>query len=142
MTYITPEQYAEAEENGVSAHQLYHRVYNGWSLRRAINTPVQVKKPFESRYMYLAISNGISVDTFRRRVRYSGWDEYEAATTPPIPLGKRSKFKTGSKAIKFSPGQLEILRRNKVTPELARQRINRFRWDMDMALTKKTMGAE
>lgn len=147
VEYITPEHYELAAENGISAKTVYQRVYQGWSINRAITTPVMPKKPFRSKYAKLAVQNGINFETFRRRVCYSGWDEYTAATTPPIPIEERSGFKLGSKSTKFTKEQKELLARNGISISLARQRINRMGWRTEDALTippyqtrKKVMG--
>ena len=65
--YITPEEYAEAIENGVDERLLNHRVrVLGWEKRRAITKPKRKVRNME-KWTKLALKNGIPLSTFRRR---------------------------------------------------------------------------
>lgn len=90
--YITPEEYEEAEKNGVNRKTLSHRVRNsGWDKRRAIETP---PRQFIDRKYYAALaeSNGIKRSTFQNRVNTFGWDMEKAATTPLISKLEQAKM--------------------------------------------------
>jgi hypothetical protein len=79
--YITPEEYEQAEKNGVDAFNLERRVrLLGWNKEKAINTP---KEPHTDRSYWSEVAkrNGIKYQTFMSRIR-RGWDEEKAATTP------------------------------------------------------------
>lgn len=80
--YITPEEYAEAIENGVDERLLNHRVRDlGWDKKRAITKPRRKVKNME-RWTKLALKNGIPLSTFRRRYYALHWNVEKAATTP------------------------------------------------------------
>lgn len=46
---ITPEQYEQAESNGISRSALRKRVKLNWSMDRAINTPILTQKEVTER---------------------------------------------------------------------------------------------
>ena len=52
MKYITPEQYKIAEQNGISASNVYNRVYTGWSIERAITTPVHKSGEIKPKHVF------------------------------------------------------------------------------------------
>lgn len=88
--YITPEEYEEADRNGVSARLLERRVrYEGWSKDRAIHTPPRKFKD-RSKWVEIAKKNGISRHVFDNRIRY-GWSEEQAATEPVLTLEQRKR---------------------------------------------------
>jgi hypothetical protein len=89
-----------AEENGITRDAFNTRLQRGWSEEAAATTPKQTfavareirhaemrKYPVE--YIEKALKNGVSNQTFRRRVR-EGWD-YEKASTTPTDIKKRRK---------------------------------------------------
>ena len=97
-----------AERHGIKYNTLRYRVHHlGWDMRRAATQPLQdrraqAKRAVEACRKYpvelieLAKKNGISDDTFRRRVRESKWDMMRAATTPvmtPREIGLMTKEK-------------------------------------------------
>lgn len=91
--YITPEQYAQALENGVSERQLYARVnYHGWDIEQAIqHEPGKPRKGVQygartntdDMWYYVAKERGISPQTYHKR-RKRGWTPEMAATEPLI----------------------------------------------------------
>jgi len=91
--FISKEEYLEAKNNGVSTSLLRDRIRNlCWEKRRAITTPPRVNKRINLLELEsLAKEHGISYDILRHRIS-RGWDEQEAATTPPI-LDAKEKFK-------------------------------------------------
>lgn len=89
-----------AAENGITRSAFNTRLQRGWSEGKAATTPKQTfavaqeirhaamqKYPVE--YLEKASNNGVSDQTFRRRVR-EGWD-YEKAATTPTDIKKRRK---------------------------------------------------
>lgn len=83
--FISPKEYAIAAENGISAHNVYQRVYKyNWSNERAITTPLvyatQESKDW-TEWKETALANGISASAFRKRI-YRGMKPEMAATQP------------------------------------------------------------
>lgn len=84
--YVTPEEYAIAEKNGISSFNVYQRVnvYN-WNTQRAITTPLGKCNALGwTENKQLAKKNGIGYDTYYHRVTAMGWDPLKAATTQPL----------------------------------------------------------
>jgi hypothetical protein len=82
--YITPEDYNEAEENGISKKVLNVRVYrHGWSLERAKSEPVRRRSSSAAHKYHLELmkKNGIKYRTYNDRI-VNGWDPLDAATKP------------------------------------------------------------
>ena len=77
--YITPEDYEEAEKNGISKTLLYQRVriYN-WSIERAINTKKRGSQ-ITSEEWREGVRNGLSRHLILSRLR-RGWDLERACT--------------------------------------------------------------
>lgn len=80
--YITPEEYAIAERNGISRKRLEARIrVDGWEKERAIYT--KIRKPKTSKKIRdLAKENGITYQTLMTRINQLGWNQYDAATVP------------------------------------------------------------
>ncbi|MCC3939760.1 MULTISPECIES: hypothetical protein [Bacillus cereus group] len=79
--YITPEEYEIAEKNGVCASTLRSRIYDlCWSKERAIDTP-PIKNHLWREVKDVALSNGIAMKTFEKRIKL-GWDFERAINTP------------------------------------------------------------
>src|SRR5699024_7006490 len=80
--YITPEEYAIAEKNGISYDTLNGgiRVY-GWNKQRAITQPVKKQKKTTNHGSYpkQAEENGIPRSTYYSRIR-AGMSKREAST--------------------------------------------------------------
>ena len=78
--YITPEEYAAAERNGINKTNLESRIRaRGWDHERAINQPL--KKQRRHPWLSVAKMNGISRELYHSRIR-SNWSEERAATEP------------------------------------------------------------
>lgn len=77
--YITPEEYEIAEKNGINKRVVYQRVFLGWSKKRAITVPLQIKK-LTNEHFEIAKKNGISKNTVKHRVSHLGWDIEKAIT--------------------------------------------------------------
>jgi hypothetical protein len=79
--YITPEEYAEAERNGVDKNNLNNRIRGAaWIKQTAITTP-KGKHTVRSHMKVVWKTYGISYKRFLARVSL-GWDEWSAATIP------------------------------------------------------------
>lgn len=97
--YITPEQYAQALENGVSERVLYARVnYHGWDLEQAIchepgkprmGVMYGARKVPDNVWYFVAKERGISPQTYHKRLK-RGWSP-ERAATEPLQQPKRRK---------------------------------------------------
>lgn len=116
--YITPQDYKEAEKNGISARLLYQRVWEGWSKKRAITEPVHTKK-LTKEHFAIAATNGISVNTVKHRVGHLKWDIEKAITVKPIK--RKNKY-------------LDIAKANGIKESTFRSRINQG-WSQEKAST-------
>ncbi|REK69322.1 hypothetical protein [Paenibacillus paeoniae] len=80
--YITPEEYAQAAEVGISAFSLERRIrLLGWSKQRAMTMPMRTQKPrgYYDEWAKTAQQNGIKYESFMTRIR-QGWTPERAAT--------------------------------------------------------------
>ncbi|MED3269331.1 hypothetical protein P4358_26720 [Bacillus thuringiensis] len=80
----TIRDYEKAERIGVSKKNVDQRIDSGWSVERAITTPVGTSwegNEKNTKLIRLAEKNGISESTFYRRKR-NGMTPYDAATKP------------------------------------------------------------
>lgn len=72
--YITPEEYAKAEEIGIKPAMLDRRIRaQGWTKQKALTTPPR-KITNRAAWWAVAKQNGLKYDTFMNRVK-SGWSE-------------------------------------------------------------------
>ncbi|WP_212934971.1 hypothetical protein [Bacillus hominis] len=91
----TIKDYEKAEQIGISKKNVDQRIDCGWSVERAITTPVGTSwegQEKNTKLLKLAEKNGISESTFYRRKR-NGMTPYHAATAPKgfeeyIPLAE------------------------------------------------------
>ncbi|SDJ20547.1 hypothetical protein SAMN04488123_12051 [Natribacillus halophilus] len=82
--YITPEEYEEAERNGIGKKTLDSRIrVYGWRKKRAITEKTQ-RRTKRGKYLKIAENNGINPQTFYNRVNIHGWSEDDAATRPKV----------------------------------------------------------
>lgn len=128
--YITPEDYAKAEKNGVSRRNLNQRVASyGWDIDRAVSTCVRKETAFQpvwDKWKDLATENGVSRKSFYRRVRVSGWSEELAATVVPVPGGQVSPF--------WSEEDKATMKKNGISRNLANTRVGMLGWTKEDAL--------
>jgi len=81
--YISPDNYQEAEKNGIKKATLEYRVRNlAWDMERAITEPPQKGKTTDIKWRKLAKKNGIPYRAFQKRVNIYGWEQESAATEP------------------------------------------------------------
>lgn len=81
--YITPEEYAIAEQNGISPKILEKRIRRfAWDKQRAITQPV---RKFENHRQWAKVAeeNGIPYHTYWQRLKL-GWSNEKAATYPKV----------------------------------------------------------
>lgn len=84
--YLTEEDYAIAEKNGISRKRAYQRFYqNGWEKERSITQPIR-KGTLWKNYREKCESIGITKASFYSRI-YRGMSPEEASVTPTIPNG-------------------------------------------------------
>ncbi|MDP4159799.1 MAG: hypothetical protein Q8911_08565 [Bacillota bacterium] len=80
--YITPQEYQQAQENGVRPRLLDQRVRMlGWKKIRAIQTPPKPQKSVKQ-WVEVGEQNGIKSATVRNRINKLGWEPERAATEP------------------------------------------------------------
>jgi hypothetical protein len=106
-----PEIYAIAKAHGITGNQLRNRLNRGWGELRAATTPLEEmnskiertrlmgnrNRIYPLEVIELAMKNGISVNTFLKRMS-KGWDCSHAATIPA------SKY-NGAKRVKDLYGE-------------------------------------
>jgi len=79
--YITPQEYDQARQNGISPGTLTIRIRrSAWPKTRALTTPPRQRRSVKN-WVKLAEQNGIKPKTFYRRIERS-WDPERAATQP------------------------------------------------------------
>lgn len=84
---LTEKHYETAALRGIERNNVYQRVYNGWTIKRAITQPLKVPKPWDL-WKDVAEANGVTYETFRKRV-YKGWGHEKAAKTPLLRKGTK-----------------------------------------------------
>jgi len=75
--YLTDEDYAIAESNGINPSTLRGRIDRGWDKERAITESTTGKR---AKWLRVAKVNGIKEGTFNNRVYIHGYTHEEAAT--------------------------------------------------------------
>lgn len=81
-TYLTPEDYQEALENGISYDMAYRRFYKeGWTRDKTVNRPPYQLSDRQD-ILDLAREYEVKYNTLVTRIR-RGWDPIKAATTRP-----------------------------------------------------------
>jgi hypothetical protein len=82
----------------------------------------------------LAIKNGISRDTFWKRVRKHGWSEEDAATKPLKDMKIHAQLIADKHRV-YPKEVLDLLRINKISYFTFITRIKRGKWDIYKAAT-------
>lgn len=132
--YITPDDYRQADLNGISAQLLEQRVRSFlWDVDKAVNTPKKKQRCFKvtwAKWKEIAYENGIDRDAFTNRVRSLGWDELSAATTPK-----------GTRRSKWTSEEIEIAKTNGVDGNSMKIPSARLRlgWSKEKALETPKM---
>lgn len=136
--YITPEEYAIAENNGIGRKSLEYRIrYGYWDKEKAITMPTQ-KEPSEwLKVRKVCLKNGISRQTFSAR-RKRGWSLVEAITTTPLTKEEtiaRAKKNNPQKAPTFTKEQVKRAEKNGISYSTLYDRVKRHKWDLEVAIT-------
>ena len=121
--YITPEDYAIAEANGIPAHRVAHRIQqNGWSKQRAITTPVNdhLLSPKVRHYLEKALENGVHRNTFRNRLNRG--------------IAPEDAWKTQKKSDMLKPW-VELALSNGIKYSTFFGRVNNYKWTYEEAAT-------
>ena len=92
-TYISSVDYAQAKANGINKETLRSRIWNyRWDKEKAKTEPVKEKDYSNSKWIKLAVKNGVNRNTFYSRLNL-GWSAEKAATTPTGHRGRPRKEK-------------------------------------------------
>ncbi len=131
--YITPEEYEIAAKNGICKATLNYRIrYSGWNKETALTKRIRPKRNHE-KWLPLIYKNGISRDTFYKRLK-KGWTAYDAATIPI--MGKEKVAKKAILKNKKYPNQiLELAEKNGISYNTFITRITKSKWDVMKAAT-------
>ena len=135
--YITPEEYAIAESNGISKVNLEWRIRGGgWDKQRAITIPIRIYKD-HSKTVALAKEHGIGYRQLIRRLRL-GWDTHRAATAPITDYSKKREFvlKMNELKRKYPRIAIELASQNGIKYDTFKHRLRRG-WDLIDAATIK-----
>lgn len=134
--YLTPADYARAEEYGISKGNVYNRFYVlNWSKERAITTPIKRDKE-KVRWRKIANQNGISTSSFYDRIRRIGWDYERAATTPIMTKEQIRQASRKSRLRVFTEEQLLEAEKNGIPKRTAYQRVKNYKWTPERAVTE------
>ena len=94
--YITPEEYAQAAQIGITSRTLERRIrHYGWGKRRAVTTPPRRCMDWSS-WVAVAETNGITGKQFHGRLD-AGWPPERAATEPIVSYEERSERAAAAK---------------------------------------------
>lgn len=135
--YITPQEYAEAEMNGIDAFNLERRVHLlGWTKEEAKTKPLRVQND-RKKWAEVAKANGIKYATFMSRITIYGMTEEEAATKPL--QNKKDAVKKMADTKRMIPKEwLEVAISNGINYHTFRARLKKG-MDPHEAATKKLM---
>lgn len=135
--YITPDEYAAAQDNGISPVLLEQRIrLLAWPKSKAIITPPHKKNPIKD-WVKIAERNGICYSTLRYRINRLGWDPERAATQPLQDRKKQAK-KAHESSRKYPKEITDLLAKHNIPYDTFRHRI-KAGWDMYEAATKPKM---
>lgn len=135
--YNTPEEYAAAEEIGITPAMLDRRVREqGWPKERAMTTPPR-KLTDRSRWRYVAEQNGIMYAAFMSRINL-GWSEEVAAITPlQNESERREHAMKASECVRAYPkASVDLADRNGIPYHTFVNRVKKLKWDYERAATE------
>lgn len=131
--YLTPEDFQQAKDNGISYEMAYNRFYMlGWKKEKAITKPVMRRSWKWKDYEEACMKTGISKSGFYKRMK-DGWDLTKASTTPVQPLSERNRHKPG---IKVTDEVKAIAAQNGITEGTLKTRVYLYKWDVKRAMTE------
>ena len=128
MDYLTPEDFATAEKNGISEERAKARFYKmGWSKQRAITQKLKKPQHDWNKYHHQSL---VTAQTFYQRIK-KGMTPEEAALTPPLPKGCRF-----GKTIKITQEHMEQAVKNGIKVSTLYARVYNYDWDVERAVTE------
>jgi hypothetical protein len=134
--YITPEEYAEAERNGIGRVCLSERIRkHGWGKHKAMTTPKLVRLD-HSHMKKVMVSHGISSRQFHSRLS-EGWDEWSAATVPmrnSAELRELCNWIRELRGRKYPHELYALAKENGISADLFCERI-KVGWSRELAST-------
>lgn len=136
--YITPEEYAQAEANGISEILLNVRIRQlGWTKERALADPPHNKKSLKGEWLTISEGNGICYSTFRYRVNRLGWS-MERAATQPLQDRREQAASAKEGRRKYPAHLLELAKKNGINVRTFHRRM-KIGWDGITAASRKPM---
>jgi len=136
--YITPEEYKQAEKNGVDPHNLERRIrLLGWNKEKAINTPLE-NHTDRRKWAQVAKKNGIGYRTFMSRITLYGYSE-EEAETKPLQNRKKIALKNTENNRVFPKKYLLLAEENGISYHTFYSRIKKYKWSFEKAATHPIM---
>ncbi|MEB9294891.1 hypothetical protein P4J18_12270 [Bacillus cereus] len=137
--YITPDEYEEAEKNGISRDLLTCRVRKfGWDKEIAMTKPSRYNANRWKNIKEIALKNGISHSTYTARIK-KGWRLIDAISKPPfdryqsLKLATQVNPKNQNKIL--TDQQAKIASLNGISYRTAKARIKRSKWSIEEAIT-------
>ncbi|MEB9249509.1 hypothetical protein P4H97_26700 [Bacillus cereus] len=137
--YITPDEYEEAEKNGISRDLLTCRVRKfGWGKEIAMTKPSRYNANRWKNIKEIALKNGISHSTYVKRIK-GKWRLIDAISKPPfdryqsLKLATQVNPKNQNKIL--TDQQAKIASLNGISYRTAKARIKRSKWSIEEAIT-------
>jgi len=133
--YVTPTEYQQAAQNGISASNLDNRIRSyGWSKERAITEPYRNRRDL-TEWRKIAESNGIKYKTMQTRIG-RGWTVEDAATRPLFDM--KTQMKEMVQNNRKYPNVDEALKEMGITYAAFTDRM-RHGWTLEQAMTTKKL---
>ena len=137
--YITPEEYAIAEANGIGHKNVDRRVRGlDWSIERAITEELNISE-FPKEIRELAKANGIGMKTLATRIYRDKLDHIEAATKPLMPREESLKKAQNSRR-KYDPKMVALAKENGIDYSTFQKRVRLRKMTEYDAATKPKEG--
>lgn len=136
-SYLQPEHYNIAEQNGISKELLEKRIfYYGLTAEEACNKPVDTRCHKTGRWGRWKEKAVVSYKTFSSRINFLGWDEERAAMTPRMSRKQRAKLGATSRKSKLTEAQYATAAKNGISRGCASNRVNALKWSIERAITQ------
>ncbi|MEB9471254.1 hypothetical protein P4J10_32635, partial [Bacillus cereus] len=103
-----------------------------WSKERAIDTP-PIKNHLWREVKDVALSNGIAMKTFEKRIKL-GWDFERAITQRPMNSKEIEKMREQKKKRVFTNEQIRRARLNGISYSRLWERVKKCKWDFERAI--------
>src|SRR5699024_9870555 len=133
--YITPEEYEQAESNGIDRWTVERRIRDFcWSKERAI-TEKKKRYNYYGDLVQTAIKNGIKRNTFYARID-RGMCPEKAATQK---TKNRSEIKAPIPNRLYPDWVYKNLKQNKINRTTFWKRVNEYGWPLEKASTMKPL---